>query len=106
MLLVPEQVSYHGHVISAKGIATKPPKVQKVAEGPTPQNISEVCQFVGLTFYYQCFVRILLQWLNCSMNSAECQKAFEDLKVCKPVLVLLGLQLLHHQLLAVVEFRQ
>eukprot|EP00064_Thunnus_orientalis_P024460 superscaffoldBa00010523_g24755 len=79
--LFQEQVSYLGHVISAKGIATKPQKVQKVAEGPTPQNISEVCQFVGLTFYYQCFVRILLQWLNCSMNSAECQKAFEDLKV-------------------------
>ncbi len=49
-----EQVSYLGHVVSAKGIATDPQKVLKVVEWPAPQNISEVRQFVGLASYYRC----------------------------------------------------
>lgn len=53
-----EQVAYLGHIVSVKGVATDPQKVQKVVEWPTPQNISEAHQFVGLASYYRCFVEI------------------------------------------------
>eukprot|EP00064_Thunnus_orientalis_P023490 superscaffoldBa00008925_g23735 len=60
--LLQEQVSYLGHVVLAKGIATDPQKVQKVVEWPTPQSISEVCQFVGLASYYRHFVEDFATW--------------------------------------------
>lgn len=49
-----EQVAYLGHIVSARGVATDPQKIQKVVGWTTPQNISEVRQFIGLTSYYRC----------------------------------------------------
>ncbi|XP_071769125.2 odorant receptor 131-2-like [Centroberyx gerrardi] len=40
-----KQVTYLGNIISAQGIVIDPQKVQRVREFPTPQNVSEVCQF-------------------------------------------------------------
>lgn len=51
-----EQVAYLGHIVSARDVATNPRKIQKVVEWPTPRNISEVCQFIGLVSYYRHFV--------------------------------------------------
>lgn len=51
--LFKEEVAYLGHVVSARGVATDPQKVQKVADWPTPKNVSEVRQFVGLASYYR-----------------------------------------------------
>ena len=45
------QLSYLGHVISDKGVATEPSKVQAVAQWPTPVNVKEVRRFLGLAGY-------------------------------------------------------
>lgn len=85
-----EQVAYLGHIVSEKGVATDPQKVQKFVEWPTPQSISEVRQFIGLLSYYRGFVEnfaTLAKSLHKLMKkyarfrwTAQCQEAFDTLK--------------------------
>ena len=49
-------VTYLGHVVSDDGIATDPEKVESVKKWPTPKNVHEVRQFLGLAGYYQRFI--------------------------------------------------
>ena len=55
--LYQEEVSFLGHVVSAKGVATDPSKSQRVSNWPIPTNQKEVQQFVGLAGYYRRFVK-------------------------------------------------
>lgn len=56
-VLFREQVAYLEDIISAKGFATDPQKIQKVAGWPIPQSVFGAHQFVGLVSYYQCFIK-------------------------------------------------
>ena len=100
MSLCQEEVSFLGHVVSAKGDATDPSKSQRVSNWPIPTNQKEVQQFLGLTGYYRRFVKnfahipkplyyltekkVKFQWTE------DCQKAFTSLKnklTSPPVLI-------------------
>ena len=52
-----QEVQYLGHIVSRKGIATDPSKVQKVETWPTPSSSREVQQFLGFTSYYRRFIK-------------------------------------------------
>ncbi|KAG1937121.1 hypothetical protein F2P79_018352 [Pimephales promelas] len=89
-VLFREQVAYLGHIVSAKGVATDPQKIQKVAGWPTPQNVAEVRQFVSLASYYRRFVKdfasvakplheLTKKYARFNWTD-KCQEAFEQLK--------------------------
>jgi len=49
-------VHYLGHVFSGEGMSPDPSKVQVVVDWPTPNNPTEVRQFLGLASYYRRYI--------------------------------------------------
>ncbi|CAI7771092.1 unnamed protein product [Closterium sp. NIES-54] len=49
-------IGFLGHVISSKGIAIDPAKVQCLANWPAPRTVVELQSFIGLVKYYRKFI--------------------------------------------------
>ncbi len=47
---------YLGHVISSRGVATDPSKIEAVAQWPRPSSVTELRSFLGFSSYYRRFV--------------------------------------------------
>ena len=89
-----------GHIVSSKGLAADPAKIQRVVDWPISTTKREVQQFLGLVSYYRRFIR------NCAQITkplhqltersksfcwtVECDQAFQRLReqlTTPPVLV-------------------
>ena len=52
-----QRVEYLGHVVTPEGISPNPDKVRVVQVFPTPTNLKELTNFLGLANYYRRYVR-------------------------------------------------
>ncbi len=97
--LFQKQVLYLGHIVSDKGVATDPAKIEKVKEWPQPINVHQVRSFMGLASYYRKFCKDfakvakplhkLTEKDQPFLWTDECQAAFECLRhklVTAPIL--------------------
>jgi hypothetical protein len=57
MRVCSEQVSFLGHIISKGGISVDPSKIQDVLSWNAPMIVSDIRSFLGLTGYYQRFIK-------------------------------------------------
>ena len=97
-----KEVSFLGHIVSAKGIRVDPTKIEAVVNWKPPRSVTEVRSFLGLAGYYRRFVKrfsviaspltkllrkgVKFEWTD------KCQDSFEKLKemlVEAPVLILM-----------------
>jgi hypothetical protein len=52
-----QRVNYLGHVVTDKGVAPDPAKVEAITKWHAPTNIKELRGFLGTTGYYRSFIR-------------------------------------------------
>ena len=87
---VATEVEYLGHVLTPEGLKTNPATVSAVKDFPTPKNLKETRQFLGLSSFYRRFIngfvtiahplhQMTRKGVHFRWNS-ECQQAFETLK--------------------------
>ena len=85
-----KEISFLGHIVSAKGIRVDPVKIEAVVNWKPPGSVTEVRSFLGLAGYYRRFVKgfsviaspltkllkkgVMFEW------SDKCQNSFEQLK--------------------------
>ena len=64
-----EEITYVGHILSSAGVRPNPEKVSVVKNFPTPKNVKQLRQFLGLSQYYRRFQK----------NFAQISKTLYDL---------------------------
>ena len=52
-----EEVEFLGHVVSSKGIKVAHDKIDAVKSWPKPETVQDVQAFLGLTNFYQRFIK-------------------------------------------------
>ncbi|WVZ58292.1 hypothetical protein U9M48_008575 [Paspalum notatum var. saurae] len=85
-----KELAFLGHILSAKGVAVDPSKVEDVLNWKQPQTVTEIRSFLGLAGYYRRFIKdfskiakpmTALTQKNAKFAwSSKCEEAFGTLK--------------------------
>jgi hypothetical protein len=85
-----EEVAFLGHVLSAKGVAVDPSKIEVVSKWQSPKFVTEIRSFLGLVGYYHRFIENfskiakpmteLLKSNTPYVWSEKCEASFQELK--------------------------
>jgi hypothetical protein len=51
------KIKYLWHILSAKGVAIDPRKIESIRNWPTPKTVLKLEGFIGLIGYYRKFIR-------------------------------------------------
>ena len=76
------EVTYLGHVISAKGIAVNPERVQAVLNWTSPESVKQVRIFLGLESYCRHFVENFAKFAKPLTEILKKDKKFEWTPKC------------------------
>ena len=94
------QVSYLGHVVSAKGVSVDFEKIAAMTSWPAPRTLKELRGFLGLTGYYRRFVKGYAHMAQPLTNQLEkdafawnneAELAFQSLKTAMIIVPVLAL---------------
>ncbi|GBG63210.1 hypothetical protein CBR_g36978 [Chara braunii] len=69
---VRQELEYLGHFVTPEGISPLSDKIQAVQEWPEPRNVTDVRSFLGLTGYYQCFIKGYSK-IAAHLNKLQCE---------------------------------
>jgi hypothetical protein len=78
-----KQVALLGHVILKGGISVDPSKVQDIFSWNAPTSVSDIQSFLGLTGYYQRFIKEFLKISKPMTELLEKDKKFEWTPACE-----------------------
>jgi hypothetical protein len=76
------QVTFLGHVISARGVSVDPGKVRDVLNWKPPTNISEIHSFLRLAGYYRRFIQDFSKIVKPMTRLLEKGKVFKWTQDC------------------------
>jgi len=99
-------VSYLGHIASRQGVATDQEKTNRVSNWPTPTATSEVQKFLGLTSYYQRFVKDYATIASPLHKLTERGREFNWTSECATAFTLLKQKLINAPILTFPDFTQ
>jgi hypothetical protein len=51
-----EEVAFHDHLLSAKGVVVDPSKIEAVSKWQSLMSVTEIHSFLGLAGYYRRFI--------------------------------------------------
>ncbi|GBG92470.1 hypothetical protein CBR_g55549 [Chara braunii] len=69
---VRQELEYLGHLVTPEGISPLSDKIQAVQEWPEPRNVTDVRSFLGLTGYYQRFIKGYSK-IAAHLNKLQCE---------------------------------